>query len=260
METKTLDQKVADALQFIRNQREQIAHLRERIGRLESLLEHCLGSEEGLWLYRNRSERMDPTVPIFDPGRAEFHLARYRFAARHVAGQAVLDIACGTGYGSRHLAEEGQAANVTGVDICPEAIRYARSKHGLANIGYLLGSVTSIPLPDASVDVVVSFETIEHVDEDEQSVAEFARVLRPGGRLICSTPNGWPLEIAPHHKKVFDRDSFLRLLQPRFAEIELFNQNSGTPFFYNHGQPAGIQPTTDENQALAECFLAVCRK
>lgn len=260
METKTLEQKLSDALQYIRNQREQLAQLRERVSRLENLFEHCLGSQEGLWLYQNRSERMDPTVPIFDSGRAEFHLARYRFASSYVAGKEVLDIACGTGYGSRHLAEAGRAANVTGIDICPEAIQYARSRHCLPNTGYLVGSVTAIPLPVESFDAVVSFETIEHVDEDVEAVAEYARVLRPGGLLICSTPNGWPLEIAPHHRKVFDRESFLRLLQPRFATIELFNQNSGTPFPYNHGQPAGIQPTTDGNHATAECFLAVCRK
>ncbi|MFN7773297.1 MAG: class I SAM-dependent methyltransferase [Planctomycetota bacterium] len=260
METKTTEQKVADALHYIRNQREQLAQLRDRVSRLENLLEHCLGSAEGLWLFQNRSERMDPTVPIFDPGRAEFHLARYRFAAGYAAGKEVVDIACGTGYGSELLAAAGKAASVTGIDICPEAIHYARSKHCQANMGYLVGSVTAIPLPDESSDVVVSFETIEHVEEDGQAVAEYTRVLRPGGLLICSTPNGWPLEIAPHHKKVFDRDSFVRLLQPHFAAIELFNQNSGTPFPYNHGQPAGIQPTTDQNHALAECFLAVCKK
>lgn len=260
MEAKTLEQQLADALQYIRNQREQLAQLRERLSRLELLLEHCLGSAAGLWLYQNRSERMDPTVPIFDPGRAEFHLSRYRFAAGYVAGKEVVDIACGTGYGSRLLAESGPAARVTGIDICPEAIAYARSRHSLANTDYLTGSVISIPLPDCSVDVVVSFETIEHVDEDVEAISEYARILRPGGWLICSTPNGWPLEIAPHHKKVFDRESFRQLLEREFHQLQLFNQNSGTSFAYNHGQPAGIQPTTNENQAVAECFLAVCRK
>ncbi len=260
MEAKSLDQKVADALQYIRNQREQLMQLRERVTRLEAVLEHCLASEEGLWLYRNRSERMDPTVPIFDPGRAEFHLARYRFAADYVAGKTVVDIACGTGYGSRTLVELGAAAKVTGIDLAPDAVAYAQKKHQLPKTNFLVGDVTAIPLPDEAADVVVSFETIEHVDEDQLAVREFARILRPGGLLICSTPNGWPLEIAPHHKKVFDRESFEQLLQPSFAEIELFNQNSGTPFLYNHGQPAGIQPTTFENADTAECFLAVCRK
>lgn len=260
MDQQTLEKRVSDALQYIRNQREQIAVLRERVGRLETTLEHCLGSEEGLWLYRNRSERMDPTVPIFDAGRAEFHLARYRFAAAYVAGKSVVDIACGTGYGTRLLCESGQASQVTGIDIDEAAIAYAQKKHAHPAATFQIGSVTQIPLPTASVDVVVSFETIEHVDEDEAAVAEFARVLRPDGVLVCSTPNGWPLEIAPHHKKVFDRDSFRALLQPHFERVDLFNQNSGTAFEYNRGQPAGIVPTTNENFQTAECFLAVCRK
>ncbi|MFM7116190.1 MAG: class I SAM-dependent methyltransferase, partial [Planctomycetota bacterium] len=144
MDQPNLEKRVTDALQYIRNQREQIAALRERVTRLETTLEHCLGSEGGLWLYRNRSERMDPTVPIFDSGRAEFHLARYRFASSYVSGKDVVDIACGTGYGTRLLCESGKAKSVLGIDIDDAAIAYARKKHWLPTSSYLVGGVTQI--------------------------------------------------------------------------------------------------------------------
>ena len=84
-------------------------------------------------------------------------------------------------------------------------------------------------------------------------------MLRPQGLLICSTPNMWPLEIAPHHVRVYNRDSFLNVLSAHFDVLELFNQNSGTQFAFNREQERGIIPTDDSNHELAECFLAVAR-
>lgn len=259
MDPHLLEKRVSDALRYLRNQKDQLAKLRGRVARLEQTMNLCLGSDAALWLFRNRGERMDPTVPIFDEGRAEFHAARYRFAASYVRGQQVLDIACGTGYGCRMLIELGAAQSVTGMDLAEDALNYARQTHGVAGTVFLSGDVTRIPADDRSFDVVVSFETIEHVEHSELAVQEFARVLRPEGCLICSTPNQWPLAIAPFHRRVFDRDSFTALLRPHFSQLQLFNQNSGTEFEFNRGQPAGIVPTTSENEHLAECFLALCR-
>lgn len=245
---------------YIRNQRQQIENLRSRLERLESLWEHAIADPQIKWLYQNRSERMDPSVAIFDAGRAEFHLDRYRFAAERVEGLMVADIACGTGYGSEHLKEQGAAASVVGVDICADAIRYAAEKHSPSGVSFVCGNAESTQFEDASIDAVVSFETIEHVPDDDKLLAEFARILKPGGLLICSTPNMWPLEIAPHHVRVYDRESFEGVLQGRFESIEMFNQNSGTSFQFNREQERGIIPTTEENHELAECFLAVARR
>ena len=68
----------------------------------------------------------------------------------------------------------------------------------------------------AAIDIVVSFETIEHVPDDCALIAEFRRVLRPGGQLIVSTPNQWPLADAPFHVREYDRQSFEAVLDPRF--------------------------------------------
>src|SRR6185295_11024620 len=92
------------------------------------------------------------------------HWHRYHFASRWVAGKDVLDIACGEGYGTAFMAR--RAGRVTGVDISPQAVEHARRTYGtLRNAQFTVGSCTSIPAPDESVDVAVSFETLEHIAE-----------------------------------------------------------------------------------------------
>ena len=240
--------------------RQVINRLKERVSILENALTLVCDDPQMAWLFRNRSERMDATLPLFPAGRAAFHLARYEFASQHVSQKTVADIACGTGYGTRLLAEKGGAKKVFGVDICEPAIEYARTRHLADGCVYQVSDATATGMADASIDVVVSFETLEHIPDDVALLHEFARILKPGGTLICSTPNGWPLEIAPHHVSVYDRRSFTEKLSACFAPVELWNQNSGTDFRYNHGQPAGMVPTTDENCESAECFIAVATK
>jgi len=208
----------------------------------------------------NRLERMDATLPMFDEKRREFHLDRYRFAAARVARKKVLDCACGTGYGVRLLCEQGRAALVIGVDIASNSVDYARRHHSLDSAVYLCASADRLPLADGSVDVLTSFETIEHVPSDRGLIEEFYRVLRPCGQLIISTPNQWPLEKAPFHVREYDRKAFVDLLELRFQCEQLFNQNSGSVTPFNHDQPRGLVATTSANQDLAECYIAVCRR
>ena len=117
-----------------------------------------------------------------------------------------------------------------------------------------------MPLPNGCVDVITSFETVEHVPDDEALILEFRRVLRSEGLLFISTPNQWPVEVSPFHLREYDKDSFLSVLSRGFECVELYNQNSGSQTPYNHNQAAGIVPTTPENEHLAECYLAVCRR
>ncbi len=255
-----LQQQVQQQLKYIQSQRQQLQDIRERLEKIERWLPFLQFQPHVQWLMENRSERMDPTVPIFDPGRADFHMDRYLFAAGYCRDRRVADVACGTGYGSQHLRQAGEATSVIGIDLCPEAIAYAVARHGGPGIEFRSAAGERTGLPSASVDVVVSFETIEHVDDDQALLQEFARLLVPGGLLVCSTPNLWPLAIAPHHVREYDRASFLETLAPTFTVQALFNQNSGTGFEFNRGQPRGIVPTTDENHATAECFLAVCQR
>jgi len=153
-----------------------------------------------------------------------YHTYRYRFAAAYVARKRVLDIACGQGYGSRSLLDRG-AKSVLGVDICESAVQIAREKYG---INAMVGSGTALPLPDECVDVVVSMETIEHLLEQDEFVAELHRVLVPGGMLLMSTPNHqvW-LErnhFNPYHLKELYEHEFVELLEKRFVGVQLHTQ------------------------------------
>ena len=237
--------------------RKVILRLRERIDILESALESVCDNPQMAWLFKNRSERMDATLPFFPRARADFHLARYEFAASYVMEKSVADIACGTGYGVALLRKQGVAKEVIGIDCCEETIVYAQTRHCPTGCRFAVADATKTGLPDHSLDVITSFETLEHIPDAAALVQEFARILKPGGRLICSTPNQWPLEIAPHHVRVYDKTSFEKTLATHFDIEAMFNQNSGTDFKYNHNQPAGLVPTTSDNESLAECFVAV---
>ena len=239
---------------------DEIQALQERLKATEDLLRFVAADETHRWLYQNRLERMDATLDLFDAKRREFHLDRYRFASQRVAGKKVLDCATGTGYGVRLLREIGNAASVIGVDIDLKAIEYARRNHQVGSTRFVCSSADCLALPDASVDIIVSFETIEHVPDDGALIAEFYRVLRPGGQLIVSTPNQWSLADAPFHVREYDRQSFEAVLAPGFECREIYNQNSGSETPLNRGQARGIVAMSAANEQLAECFIAVCRR
>jgi len=141
------------------------------------------------------------------------HLARYRFAREQARGR-ILDVACGTGYGTSML-------GAVGVDLSMEALRYARRYPAR----YVAADAARLPFGRV-FDTVVSFETIEHVPDPERFVAECARVLKPGGRLIVSTPNRelWsPRSKRPvqkHHIREFNRKEFLAVLKPFQVELQ----------------------------------------
>ncbi len=156
------------------------------------------------------------------------HWHRYLFARQYVAGKRVLDVASGEGYGSALMA--GVAASVTGVDISAEAVEHAAARYGSApNLRYVCASCASIPLPDASFDVIVSFETIEHMTEHDAFMAEVARLLAPGGLFIISSPNrveysdrtGYRNEF---HVKELDGPELRSLLDRHFPEQHWFAQ------------------------------------
>jgi SAM-dependent methyltransferase len=165
-------------------------------------------------------------VPDEEPtGIVALHLKRYLFAEPYCAGKVVLDAGCGTGYGSAELARV--AGRVVGVDVDADAVAYARSRYGGENVEFEAMDVASLAFDDASFDVVVSFETIEHLPDRDAFLREVARVLRPEGTFVVSTPNA-PRTTEqpenPHHRVEYSREDFEHLLSDRFARVELYGQ------------------------------------
>src|SRR3989475_4590438 len=147
---------------------------------------------------------------------------RYAFARRFVGGKRVLDAACGEGYGTALLG--AVASSVIGIDIDMATIDRARATYGDGKqVRFIASSCTGLPLPSASIDVVVSFETIEHLTAADQlgMLIEFARVLTPDGVLVMSSPNRRLYSDArnyvnPYHLQELYRDDLARLLAKRF--------------------------------------------
>jgi ubiquinone/menaquinone biosynthesis C-methylase UbiE len=164
------------------------------------------------------------------------HVATYRFAAPYLAGARVLDLGCGTGYGTAMLAE--QCASICGVDISTEAIDYARSRYSKPGLQYetidKIERGSRLRFDDASFDAVISFQVIEHVADVPSYLAEIARLLKPGGVFICATPDRatrllpgqrpWNL----YHLKEYSNSQFGALFRPRFSEVDVL-QMSGSP-------------------------------
>lgn len=167
------------------------------------------------------------------------HLQRYQFAFPHVRQLDVLDVACGVGYGSFFLCQAARSCQ--GIDLSPEAIGYANSHYRRANLRYAVGDALRLSLPAASVDAVVSFETIEHLPEPPAFLAAVHRILRPGGLLIVSAPNALqftravPPRSNEFHVSEPTYEELVALLAPRFEILEEWEQ---APVLPTLAQPA----------------------
>ncbi|MEE2906875.1 MAG: class I SAM-dependent methyltransferase [Planctomycetota bacterium] len=177
------------------------------------------------------------------------HVHRYLFARQFTAGRDVLDIACGEGYGCDLLSDV--AKSVVGVDIDEPTIHRAQRVHQGENLRFETGSCLAIPLDDDAVDVVVSFETIEHIADHSAFISEIRRVLKPGGLLLTSTPDpdnyhaGSPGD-NPFHVKELQRTEFFELLGKNFGNTsfgaqQCFSGSAMIPLSQEEGMsPPGL--------------------
>jgi len=173
-------------------------------------------------------ERFVPQLEI--PEISYEHWNRYYFARQFVKDKIVLDVACGEGYGSYLLASNAQ--KVIGVDISQETVDFAKGKYNHENLEFLLGSAAQLPLHKNNfLDVVVSYETIEHISEKDQILFldEVKRTLKKDGIFIVSTPNKKLYSDVPNynnefHVKEFYFEDFKYLLESYFKHVDLLGQ------------------------------------
>jgi SAM-dependent methyltransferase len=117
------------------------------------------------------------------------------------------------------------AKHVYGFDADADAVAYATERFGAPNISFKVADAISIPLEDDSVDIVTTFETIEHIQDYEKFMAEVKRVLKPGGLAIVSTPNDLEFAEGNHfHLHEFVKDELLSLVGRYFHNVEEYYQ------------------------------------
>jgi GT2 family glycosyltransferase/glycosyltransferase involved in cell wall biosynthesis/SAM-dependent methyltransferase len=168
-------------------------------------------------------------VPWVDDRQVLYeHLHRYCFAAQLARGKRVLDLGSGEGYGSALLARV--AESVFGVDLDEAAVAHATRRYASANLRFERHSVVELDhLPEASFDLVVCFEVIEHIEEHEALLAGVRRLLTPAGVFLVSTPDREVYSEAtdyhnPYHVKELSRAEFATLLDGFFAHHALWTQ------------------------------------
>lgn len=156
-------------------------------------------------------QQLDPQR-LDDQATLEIHLARYRYAATHVRGKRVLDMACGCGYGTALLAEKNPEVEVIGVDIDADAIAYARTHYHLPNLSYECSD--AVAFHDAEkFDTIVSLETIEHLPAPHMLIASYVALLKAAGHIIASVPITPTRDGNPYHLHDFSKRSFLKLFK-----------------------------------------------
>jgi SAM-dependent methyltransferase len=170
-------------------------------------------------------------IPGFAP-RWEWHhhLSRYLFALSFVGGKSVFDCACGVGYGAYLLAANG-ASQVVGCDIAKDAVKYATVAYHRPNLRFILADAHDLPFEsfNSRFDVVVSFETLEHMLQPERFIANVPRLLSAKGVFLASVPNREALPIgvssfSPYHIREFAPWEFENLLLGYFTDVQLLYQ------------------------------------
>lgn len=168
-------------------------------------------------------ERLIPNQTIDDLASRKFldlHIGRYETAAPYVSGKKVLDIACGSGYGSRILGLAGAIA-VVGVDVCPETVEYARKSYQTPGVTFTCADAEQFEWPEP-FDVIVSFETIEHLQHPCQFLERIRSLLVADGVFLLSVPLGETRHFDPYHLHAFTQEQVFALLEKTGFSVDWY--------------------------------------
>ncbi len=166
-----------------------------------------------------------PFLPLENPLARAARDARYRFALDRLRGGRVLEAGCGARDGAVQLA--ARAVRVVAVDLSSDGTRLAAQAHPHPRVQYACMDCQHLGFREASFDVIVSFEVVEHVPDSHAYIQEMARVLRSGGWYIGSTPNRDRRDFRPNpdHVREFSSSEYRSLLSRHFACVELHGQH-----------------------------------
>ncbi|OEE68105.1 galactoside O-acetyltransferase [Enterovibrio norvegicus FF-33] len=174
-------------------------------------------------LYFSSDSQLNIESNAEDLDNIERHESRYQFAAKQLTCDSlVLDCACGSGYGSDIL--KAYCKNIIGVDIDPDAIRFAENKYKADNLKFVCGDIRELAPSLEPVDTVVCLETLEHVEDPRILLDGFMKVLKPDGQLVISTPVRETSRENPlnsYHVLEFTNDDLKRILSNYFHEVEI---------------------------------------
>jgi SAM-dependent methyltransferase len=178
------------------------------------------------------------------------HLLRYLWAQPLVADKRVLDVACGSGFGCALLAH-GNAAEVVGVDRDARAIQQCAEQWAHPRVRFQQLDLEALPQSGmAAFDRILTFETLEHVDDPARALDALAAVLKPDGILLGSVPGetDWN-EVNEFHLHAFRCGQLQRLLQPRFRHFRIYRQRyqlASRVELLNDGPTPAVQPVQRE--------------
>lgn len=157
----------------------------------------------------------------------EDHLRRYKHVSKLIKGGRVMDIACGSGFGFQILSFSSSA--IVGIDYSFEAVNFAKTNYMRIVDGGVLANASSIPFADSSFDIVVSFETIEHLREPVKFLKEVKRILIPNGQFYISTPVKKGTRLDQYHLYEYGIVEFINLLSQFF----LIDKIEGQRFMFS---------------------------
>ncbi len=182
------------------------------------------------------------------------HIIRYDFATQFCKNKTVLDLGCGSGYGSYYLKTYG-AKNVYGIDLSQEAADYCREAYPSCH--FKQGRATNTTYKNNSFDVVVCFELIEHLSEQEELMNEIKRILKKDGILIMSTPNKDTFPRGnPFHIRELTEKEYLHLLNKFFKTNKLFYEYYPYSLIIK-GKESPVHYLSEKNSNFALFFVSV---
>lgn len=178
----------------------------------------------------NYPERLVPNTKEWEMGFAD-HFQRYKFTKKLCEGKNVLDAACGTGYGSLYLSENG-AKSVTAIDISDETICLAKKNYINSNLTFIVDDCEQLATINKKYDVIVALECIEHFENPEKFLTRCVQVIDDRGIMVVSTPNATasgrlsknekPLN--PYHFREYTYSQLLKFLNIYFSDVKIFFQ------------------------------------